>query len=293
MLTALIGNTWGGRMQNTFLEFIKKKLQSAHLMGFQEVNRSEEITQSDPFYITNKSDFKSGQSDQIMLNQYEVLQRTIGTGYGSKYVAEKTQTYECATGARFRNTDYGNALFVKNKLSVIDSDSVFILVGHNSDLHNGARPRIMQYVVFRYKGTPYLFAHYHGVWYKDPETGSTKSDGPIRITQSANISSALECIATEHGVSKVVFGGDLNLDLDTQAIAMLEKGTVAGNMSMRNLIREHGITDTRTKLYREYGKPGMSLYADYMFVSEDVLVHDLQLIGAEVSDHLHMQLSFS
>tara|TARA_B100000745_G_C20079609_1_gene368815 strand:- start:12 stop:905 length:894 start_codon:yes stop_codon:yes gene_type:complete len=297
MLTALIGNTWGGRMQDTLLEFIKDQSQDAHLMGLQEVNRSGAITQFDPFYVTNKSDLKNGWHDQIMLNQFEMLKRTAGLKFRSMYAVENTQTYACATsGKEFRNTDYGNALFFSRSLQIIDQGEVFVLGSHNQQLGNASSSRIMQYVVFRYGSELYLFAHYHGVWYQDPETMSTKSDGSIRITQSANISSALERIAEKHGVSKIVFGGDLNLDLDTHAISMLEQGTVAGNMPMRNLIREYreyGITGTRTELYRDYGKAGMSLYADYMFVSGDVNVHGFELIGAEVSDHMQMKLLFS
>lgn len=293
MPVALIGNNWGGRMQGDLLAYYDEMSRTCDIIGGQEVNHCPHAGSAEIVNAINKRDTEKGLHDQIMVNQFEMLKAETYWTHDAHFAAENTATYECASGTTFPGTQYGNALFVSHRLRIIKVDEVFILGGHSKKLENGSSSRIMQYVIFEIGGVRYLVAHYHGVWYQDKITMSTKSDGPIRIRQSANISSALELLAAEYAVTKTVFGGDLNLDMDTQAIAMLEKGTIAGNMPMRNLVRERGITDTRVAgKYRDYHTPGTSLYADYMFVSEDVQVNSLQLVGAHVSDHMHLLLDF-
>ena len=292
MLTATFGNNWGGRRGQALIDYMVQQAQQTDVFALTEVNHLPGADPKVPVYMTNPSDKKTGH-DQIMLNQFEVLRSELLWSHAGHFAGENSETYKCATGKQYPCTQYGNAMFSRIGLNVIETGSVFILGNFNQRAENGSSPRVMQYKVIFKDGQWYLIAHFHGVWYKDPDTGSTKSDGPVRIKQSANVLTALEKIAVKYAISKVIFGGDFNLDIDTVALRMLEQGSAAGLMGYRNLIRERNITDTRTALYRDYTTPGTSLYADYVFVSESVRVEDIQLVGQHASDHAHIQINFS
>jgi endonuclease/exonuclease/phosphatase (EEP) superfamily protein YafD len=115
-------------------------------------------------------------------------------------------------------------------------------------------------------------AHLHGLW-----NGQGKGDSPDRLLQSDNIVHFLQSLDGPH-----IFCGDLNLLPDTESLKKLE---AAG---MRNLIKEFGITSTRSSLYT---KP--LRFADYMFVSGGIKVKDFKVLPDEVSDHLALYLEFS
>jgi hypothetical protein len=91
----------------------------------------------------------------------------------------------------------------------------------------------------------------------------------------------------------VIVGGDFNLDINTGALAALEAGLPGGKLKFRNLIREYGITDTRTPHYRHYDHEGSSKYADYVLVTDTVIVESFGLRGKDASDHAHPQTTFS
>lgn len=55
---------------------------------------------------------------------------------------------------------------------------------------------------------------------------------------------------------------------------------------MRNLIREYGITSTRTSFYQKPEK-----HADYVFVSEGISVKAFTVLPDEVSDHAPLLLA--
>lgn len=68
---------------------------------------------------------------------------------------------------------------------------------------------------------------------------------------------------------------------ETKSLKMLE------DLGMRNLIRESGVTSTRSSHYK---KP--LRFADYTLVSPDIKVNDFKVLPDEVSDHLAMYLDF-
>ncbi len=76
--------------------------------------------------------------------------------------------------------------------------------------------------------------------------------------------------------------GDFNLFPDTESIAMLERS------GLQNLIRQYGITSTRTHYYSRKEK-----YADYAFVSEGIDVGDFKILPDVVSDHSPLYLEFT
>lgn len=106
--------------------------------------------------------------------------------------------------------------------------------------------------------------NFHGLW-----NGKGKTDNEDRILQSRNIVDFIGGLKGE-----VVLCGDFNLLPDTESIKIFE------DAGLRNLIKEYGITSTRTSHYTKPGK-----YADYVFVSRGVRVKDFKVLPEEVSDH--------
>jgi endonuclease/exonuclease/phosphatase family metal-dependent hydrolase len=59
-----------------------------------------------------------------------------------------------------------------------------------------------------------------------------------------------------------------------------------GQFGSQDLITESGITSTRTSLYRYIDEPGMTHYADWVFVSGDLPIKEFKVPEEpEVSDH--------
>jgi endonuclease/exonuclease/phosphatase family metal-dependent hydrolase len=71
-----------------------------------------------------------------------------------------------------------------------------------------------------------------------------------------------------------VLCGDFNLLPESESLLMLEQ------YGLRNLIREFGITSTRTSLYPKEGR-----FADYAFISEGIQLKSFEVLPDEVSDH--------
>ena len=77
----------------------------------------------------------------------------------------------------------------------------------------------------------------------------------------------------------IILAGDFNLNPDTQSIKMIEE------FSLKNLIKEFSITDTRTSFYKKENR-----FADYIFVSPDICVKNFKVLPDEVSDHAPLYL---
>lgn len=73
--------------------------------------------------------------------------------------------------------------------------------------------------------------------------------------------------------------GDFNLLPESESLKKFEE------FGLRNLIKEYGITSTRSSLYQKEEK-----YADYAFVSKDIEVQEFAVLPDEVSDHLPLSL---
>lgn len=108
-------------------------------------------------------------------------------------------------------------------------------------------------------------ANFHGLWRK----GVGKEDLPERIRQSEIVIDALGVVT-----GPTVLIGDFNLNPDTESVALFERA------GFRNLIREFGVTSTRTRFF----DPRWSAYADYAFV-RGAEVRDFRILPDEVSDH--------
>ena len=106
--------------------------------------------------------------------------------------------------------------------------------------------------------------NFHGLW-----NGEGKGDSSDRLKQSDNIVRFVKDCS-----SPVVLCGDFNLSPDTESIKRIE------NAGLRNLIKEYGVTSTRTSHYTKPEK-----HANYVFVSSDIEVKDFRVLPEEVSDH--------
>lgn len=113
-------------------------------------------------------------------------------------------------------------------------------------------------------GNRLLIGNVHGLW-----TPQGKGDVPDRLEQSHRLTSFARV-----QTSPVILAGDFNLELDCRSTRVLEE------VPMRNLVREYGISTTRTPLYN-----GKSPHADNVFVTAQVVVKTLRVLSEVVSDH--------
>ena len=167
---------------------------------------------------------------------------------------------------------YGLATFVRSPLAPVSVTETFVHKfkefepGEEEALH----ARNIQITSYE-RPAKFSVVNFHGLW-----NGQGKGDSPDRLEQSRKIVDALKTLEGE-----VILCGDFNLNPDTESIATIE---AAG---LRNLVKEYGVTSTRTSLYP---KPGR--FADYIFVSDGVRVNDFRVLPDEVSDHAPLLLEF-
>jgi len=116
--------------------------------------------------------------------------------------------------------------------------------------------------------------NFHGV-----ALPGTKLDNENRLKQSRGI---IDFMAKVEGAK--IIGGDFNLDINTESVRMFEKN------GYRNLIREFGIKTTRNRLIWDRFPESIQMWADYLFVSPEIIVKSFEVPRNEVSDHLPLIL---
>lgn len=168
---------------------------------------------------------------------------------------------------------YGLAVFVKKDIPVIDEGERFVYKdrGFYMENNHGNCARNIQWIKIDTLNGPRCMINVHGLW-----NGNGKTDTPERLLQSDNIVSFLKELDCPF-----ILTGDLNLRPDTESLRRLEAAT------SRNLIREFGISSTRSSHYK---KP--ERFADYTLVSEGIEVRHFEVMPDEVSDHLPLRLEF-
>lgn len=166
--------------------------------------------------------------------------------------------------------NYGLLMMVHKRLSVIEEGEEFVYLykGHipNGDVGNCARN--IQYVTVETAESRFTVINFHGLW-TGQGPGKGKHDSPERLAQSKKI---LEF--TKRLENPFVLCGDFNLLPDTLSIRKFE------DAGLRNLIKEFGITSTRTSFYTKPVK-----FADYAFISKDMPLKEFKVLPDEVSDH--------
>ena len=170
--------------------------------------------------------------------------------------------------------NYGLAMLVRTELPIHKEGEVFV---HQ---HKGFIPtgdighhaRNIQYITTEVGGKIITVINFHGLW-----NGQGKTDSEDRIRQSQRIIDSIRTLPGE-----VIICGDFNLLPNTESIRMFE------DFGLRNLIKEFGITSTRTTHYTKADK-----FADYIFVSKGISVTDFRVLPDEVSDHAPLLLEIS
>lgn len=164
--------------------------------------------------------------------------------------------------------NYGLLMFVSKNLPVLEEGEVFVYKekGHVPEGDVGYHARNIQYVTVAAVTGPITVINFHGLW---NGAGKGKKDSPERLEQSEKILDFMRGLK-----NPFVFCGDFNLLPDTESIRKFE------DAGLRNLIREFGVTSTRTSFYT---KP--QRFADYAFLSKNVNLKDFKVLPDEVSDH--------
>ena len=169
--------------------------------------------------------------------------------------------------------NYGLMMLVKKSLSVVEERDIFVYKeqGYVPEGDVGFHARNVQYVTFETPKGNRTVINFHGMW-----NGKGKGDSEDRLLQSDNIIRFMQTIQNPY-----VICGDFNLLPDTKSIQKLEE------FGLRNLIKEYGITSTRTSHYKKLDK-----FADYVLISKGVEVQDFKVLLDEVSDHAPLYMEF-
>lgn len=167
----------------------------------------------------------------------------------------------------------GIATFIKNTFELEKFDSSTILSNEETkdiklSVGGNPYPRLIQIIKLK-NGLSVL--NFHGI------PGDMKKDTKERDLQSKRLKEILNKINNP----KIIVG-DFNLNPDTMAINELEK-------QMINLIKETEIKTTRSNLYE---RKDIMPFADYIFVSNDILINNFKVLQDEVSDHLALSVEF-
>jgi endonuclease/exonuclease/phosphatase family metal-dependent hydrolase len=242
-------NLWGGRMKETFNEFFEN-YKDVGIWCFQEVYKE--------FYTAPEED--QIDRSEVDFSLFDNLKK-----YLDLHLGDFCQVLKGV---------YGIATFIHKDIRIIEKGEILIAKGDYedvSDLHNRDHHRKLLWMEIEIKGKKLLIANAH--FTHRPEG---KGDHDKRLNQSKIIVDFLKMFDCPK-----ILAGDFNLLPDTQSIKMIEYS------GMRNLVKEYGITSTRTDVYKKPLK-----FADYVFVSSDIEVKDFKVLPDVVSDHYPLMLDF-
>ncbi|MEL7116743.1 MAG: endonuclease/exonuclease/phosphatase family protein [Pseudomonadota bacterium] len=260
-------NAWGGQCWDALADWVPEV--RADVLCLQEVIRAPVPS---PAWLTYRDPYRT-------LDQRADLFGDVATllpDHQSRFAAAARGVLQDEAGQAYLS-EHGLAVWVAPELAVVGAWQGFV---HGSFRHDGwgeePVPRAAQVLrLATPDGQPFVVAHLHGL--RDP---AGKGDTPARRLQWQATVRALDQVA-EPG-DPIILGGDFNVLPDSEAFALF------ADIGLRDLISAHGVTDTRTSLYR---KP--QRYADYMLVNAAVQVIDFQVPALpEVSDHRPLILEF-
>jgi exonuclease III len=168
---------------------------------------------------------------------------------------------------------YGLAVFVRNQLPVTEEGDLFVHHerGWVSPEELGNHARNIQWITIKTKRDLLTIINFHGLW-----NGGGKGDSDDRLLQSDNIITFLKTLT-----NPFILCGDFNLLPNTESLKKLE------DFGLRNLIKECGITSTRTSFYTKENR-----FADYALTTKDINVKDFRILSDEISDHSPLYLEF-
>jgi len=242
-------NTWGGRLKDRFETFFTRN-QNIDIWLFQEVYNS-----------TKEEDF-------VTIGGYDKPDFSLHNRISHHLPSHKNNFCQVFQGI------YGLSTFLTSEMEIISSGEMFIAKGdwHGGEYDGtGDHHRKLQWFEIKHNGKPFLLMNVHLT--HRPEG---KKDSPKRLLQSDMIIRFMNMFDCPK-----ILAGDFNLLPDTESIKMIE---AAG---LRNLIKEYGITSTRTQIYKKEHR-----FADYVFISPEIKVKEFKVLPDEVSDHSPVYIDF-
>ena len=251
-------NTWGGRLLDPLLGFLKKKSKGTDIFCFQELLFGERPRFTPENYRENLFD--------------EICAALPDFNGYPRYAPERAYFNEIPMDFRC-----GQAIFVKKSIQVT-GDGAFPLYPEDSWITLSPETHLtgnFQFVEIHDKNinhavgddASWIVGNVHGLWFK-----GSKSDNPERIEQSRRL---VEFFAPRG--DKKILCGDFNLRPQTESISLI-------GGAMKNLIDEYKTKTTRNGFYKDMEKY-KDYIADYIFVSPDVEVKQFKVLPDEVSDH--------
>ncbi|PIP87301.1 hypothetical protein COW81_01115 [Candidatus Campbellbacteria bacterium CG22_combo_CG10-13_8_21_14_all_36_13] len=248
-------NTWGGRAGK------------AELLSFFEKHKDVDI-----FCLQEILSAPYEKIDGQIVDEFDMgLDQTMS--YGMQEISSALAGHASYFRPHYLNT-YGLLMLVKKDIEVIKEGDFFVYKSSDyvpmmEDI--GLHARNVQYTTVQTERGIRTFMNFHGLW---DEVGKVNTKD--RLIQSDKIISFLSTLPTP-----IILCGDFNLRPDTESIKKFE------DFGLRNLIKEYGVTSTRTSYYAKPEK-----FADYAFVSDGVKVLDFKVLPDEVSDHSPLYLEF-
>lgn len=254
-------NVWGGKLYKPLIEYINNESTDIDIFCFQEIFHSN-VSKRTNGSIT---DLYSRISTE--LTEYIRFFAPTFTGFDT----EKKVDFDLS---------FGQATFIKKSVDLISEETQFVYGKYDhtppveiDGIKDGLDlPRNIHLIKVKLNKKDILIGNLHGFW-----NPGSKKDSIQSISQSKKINN----IFGDFKGPKLL-AGDFNLKPNTKSLAMLEK-------NMKNLIIEHNITSTRSKYY----KKTTERFADYILVSDDIVINQFEVINNEVSDHLPLVLDFS
>lgn len=248
-------NAWGGRLIEPLLEFLREQQGFADVIALQEV-----FDERDPPIDRAGVDRYAGTELPVVPDLYQRCLQELGAFQGFL-----SQPYS-SLGERL-------ATFVRTtyRVSEVGLTSLHVPLAQTV---NGLRFRansLALHLLASVDGEGVRVLNTHGLW-----IGGGKGDTPERIRQSTRLVQLLRSFR-----EPTVLCGDLNLDLATESIRILER-------RYRNLVREYRIPTTRSPL----APPSKGKFADYVFVSPRMVVNEFRTVDVVVSDHLPLSVQF-
>jgi endonuclease/exonuclease/phosphatase family metal-dependent hydrolase len=173
----------------------------------------------------------------------------------------------------------GNAIFIRRTLPFLGSGELFVY-GKYGDFNPEnimTHPRSVCWVTTELSGEACSIFNLHGLW-----DSSGKGDTPTRIIQSESVFDVMRYSSTRR--SSQILCGDFNLDQGTRSLEVLATGR-------RDLVKEYGITSTRTPLYRKYNAAGKSQHADNILIPLGMVHEEFSVLPHPVSDHAALSVT--
>jgi exonuclease III len=259
-------NTWGGRLFEPLLAFIKDCAADTDVFCLQEV-------------LDIPGEAIIGSATNISL--FSVIANALPNFTG--FFAAAQDNYEPITNGS-SGASIGLATFVRKTHAIHAKGDFFINNERNSFVRTDytTMPNNLSYIQLNTGGRLLTICNVYGASWP-----GSKLDTPQRLLQSQKI---LDFVLSQPG--EKIIAGDLNLLPGTKSINMFEKN------GFRNLIKDFNIFTTRGSMHKKLkpelglGENGWQEFADYTFVSFGIKSVQFTVPDIPISDHLPMILEF-